>query len=482
MAISRFTTLEFIDLLDPSETRYASIAADMIQHNKWINPQVLTPDGWANYLSKPPLHLWLIGIAFKLFGIDEWTARLPSFLGYLILIGCAYVIAKKIAGKSCALLSASFCAISPLLFFVAGGCIMDITLSAAISLALTSFFLMQSSNKPTFFSYGYFIAAGLAFMIKGPIALVFSSMPVIGFYGVNYLQRKGTVPLRWKSGILIFLAITLPWLLAAEISSPGSIKYFLWNENVLRFLVPDYGDRYGDGHRYPYGTIFIHFFLGFSVPLALFAWLMRKNLSSIKEKLVNSDLGLAWLAFLGLWALGPTLFFSIARNILPSYILPGSTGVAIILGYLTVTIKTDELSRIKAFVGKVTCSIFIAYTLVILVWGTFLSFDKSAEYVLREVVRSENFAEAKAEKQNQIIGVVGTENLSPLWLAQAWENELPQPILIKYLHDQEELDNINADVDHLIVRVNNHGESEIAVDEAGFALAGSYGRWHWYAR
>jgi 4-amino-4-deoxy-L-arabinose transferase-like glycosyltransferase len=157
--IGRFLTLEFIDLLDPSETRYAFIAAYMLKSQDWITPQLATPEGIVPFLSKPPLHYWLVALSYNLFGIDEWSSRLPSYLAFLVLIGCCYVVTTRLRGKYYGILASLLCGISPLLYFVAGGTTVDATLSAFVALALTAYFFYQEDlrkHKHPYYGYLFF--------------------------------------------------------------------------------------------------------------------------------------------------------------------------------------------------------------------------------------------------------------------------------------------------------------------------------------
>jgi hypothetical protein len=43
--------------------------------------------------------------------------------------------------------------------------------------------------------------------------------------------------------------IVVPYFWLVELRQPGFLKYFLINENIMRFLVQEYGDRYGAGRE-----------------------------------------------------------------------------------------------------------------------------------------------------------------------------------------------------------------------------------------
>ena len=76
LAIVWLSTLGFRHLIPSDEGRYAEIAREMLASGNWLVPK------YNDYLyfEKPPLHLWMTALAFKVFGLGEWQARLWSGL------------------------------------------------------------------------------------------------------------------------------------------------------------------------------------------------------------------------------------------------------------------------------------------------------------------------------------------------------------------------------------------------------------------
>ncbi|MGH3056119.1 MAG: ArnT family glycosyltransferase, partial [Gaiellaceae bacterium] len=68
---------------DPNEGEYAEVAREMVETGNWISPQL----NYVPFLNKPPLTYWLIGAADLTFGINELSARLPSAVAALIIVG-----------------------------------------------------------------------------------------------------------------------------------------------------------------------------------------------------------------------------------------------------------------------------------------------------------------------------------------------------------------------------------------------------------
>src|SRR5690349_18968441 len=60
-------------LLDDADSVHAEAAREMLLRHDWVTLYV---DG-IRYLEKAPLMYWTMAASFKLFGIHEWSARLP---------------------------------------------------------------------------------------------------------------------------------------------------------------------------------------------------------------------------------------------------------------------------------------------------------------------------------------------------------------------------------------------------------------------
>ncbi len=66
-------------LYDPHESLYAEVAREMVVRGDWLTPHL----NGTRYLDKPPLFYWLIAIAYTVFGVSEFSARLPIALAGL---------------------------------------------------------------------------------------------------------------------------------------------------------------------------------------------------------------------------------------------------------------------------------------------------------------------------------------------------------------------------------------------------------------
>jgi 4-amino-4-deoxy-L-arabinose transferase-like glycosyltransferase len=69
-----FSGLGALGLVGPDEPRYAAIARAMAETHDWITPRL-----WGTpWFEKPVLYYWAAGISIRIFGVSEFSVRLPS--------------------------------------------------------------------------------------------------------------------------------------------------------------------------------------------------------------------------------------------------------------------------------------------------------------------------------------------------------------------------------------------------------------------
>src|ERR1041384_2591923 len=61
-------------LMDDADTVHAEAAREMAQTGDWVTLKI---DGGIRYLEKAPLMYWLVAASYKVFGVHEWSTRLP---------------------------------------------------------------------------------------------------------------------------------------------------------------------------------------------------------------------------------------------------------------------------------------------------------------------------------------------------------------------------------------------------------------------
>ena len=83
------------------EAFYAQVSREIIRSGNWID---LTWGG-AVWNDKPPLCMWATALFFKLFGVNEFAARLCSALAGIGTVIFTYLLAFRIFSRRVAMLS-----------------------------------------------------------------------------------------------------------------------------------------------------------------------------------------------------------------------------------------------------------------------------------------------------------------------------------------------------------------------------------------
>ena len=301
---------------DPDEGRYTNVALNMLEGGNWLEPMRSDEVG---HWTKPPLAYWAIASSVAVFGHNPWAARLPAALSYLLCVWLAARIARRLAPGAqhqAALVYAT------MLFPVGAAQLIttDYVLAACETLAMWAWVEARFGDglRARRWLWLMWVGFALAFLAKGPPGL----LPLLAVAGFELLTRGTPRPrlLQWQ-GVLLFLAIALPWYVAVVARNPGLLQYFLGNEVVARVASDDF-NRHGEW--YGWLVIYAPTLLIGTLPwtVALLRW-ARGLPASVRGWRTRAGRGadLPGLA-LALWLLLPLLVFCVSRSRLPLYVLP----------------------------------------------------------------------------------------------------------------------------------------------------------------
>jgi 4-amino-4-deoxy-L-arabinose transferase-like glycosyltransferase len=265
-------------LMDDVDAVQAQIARNMLDSGDWVTAHL---DGIA-YLEKSPLKYWMIAVAYEIFGVRDWVARLPVALSAVLLCWLTFRIGSWAFSVRAGLYAGLILATCTGLFLFTRIQIPDVTITVTIALAMWAFLraLDPDERRPAVWSMVMAAAIGAGMLLKGLIAALFpiaAALLYLGFTG-QFLSRQAWKRLAPFRGAAIALLIAAPWHVLATLrnppyfdltlhSEPGTYRGFFWfyfmNEHVLRFL----------NLRYPrdYNTVPRAYFWLFHL-LWLFPW------------------------------------------------------------------------------------------------------------------------------------------------------------------------------------------------------------------
>jgi 4-amino-4-deoxy-L-arabinose transferase-like glycosyltransferase len=246
-------------LLDDVDTIHAEAAREMVLRHDWVT---LYTNG-IRYLEKAPLMYWSVAASYEIFGVKDWSTRLPLMLGVLALLLVTYALGKHAYGERAGLYSAVVLGTSLGPYIFTRFQIPDIIVG--LWLALSAYFFLRSleqENPSRWVCWGFAATCALNVLTKSLIGLVFP-LASIFIYLLVTRNLRHILKLRLLSSTLIFLAIAAPWHILAALRNPGegTVRGFLWfyfvNEQFLRYL----------GRRVPagYDTVPLLIFWGLTV-------------------------------------------------------------------------------------------------------------------------------------------------------------------------------------------------------------------------
>ncbi|MGB1296793.1 MAG: ArnT family glycosyltransferase [Psychrobium sp.] len=347
----RLMSLGFYPLYDTTEARYGEIARIMLETGNWVTPQF---DYNIPFWGKPPFQTWISGASFGIFGVNEFAARLPHFLCNLVTLGIVYRFAKQTIGKQRAIYSVIVLSACIGFTITAGTVMTDSALLMATTLAMTSYWRCYIGDNRTQNGLLFFAALSLGMLIKGPVAVVIIGIALVTWSISQRCFIKALSALPWFKGMGLFLALTLPWYIWAEIRSPGFFEYFIIGEHIQRFLVSGWqGDLYGTAHKEPRGMIWIFWLAGaFPWSFLLITRFFKAGIHEVQRRQSQPKNPLT--SYLCCWMLAPLFLFTMSGNILPAYVLPGIAA----MGLLTALLITSQ--RVLAAMAIVSYALLVS--------------------------------------------------------------------------------------------------------------------------
>lgn len=317
-------------LLDDVDSVHAEAAREMLFRHDWVT---LYTNG-IRYMEKAPIMYWSIATSYRLFGVSDWSTRLPLMLGVLGLLLATYKLGQYAYGEAGGLYAAVVLATSIGPYIFTRFLIPDLLVGLWLTIGYFFFLRSLEEDPPSRITcWGFALTCALNVLTKGLIGLVFPA-GAIGLYLLLTGNLKHLLRLRLVSSTLVFFVIAAPWHVLAAIRNPsqGAAKGFLWfyfiNEHLYRFL----NKRVPPG----YDTVPLLIFWGL-----LLAWLLPW---SVFLPQASRDIPVRWRELRGqldrrrrsnllffLWALVIVGFFSFSTR-QEYYTIPGLPGLALLVG------------------------------------------------------------------------------------------------------------------------------------------------------
>jgi 4-amino-4-deoxy-L-arabinose transferase-like glycosyltransferase len=340
-----FSHLGAIGFVGPDEPRYAWIARDMAETGDWVTPRLYGKP----WFEKPPLYYWGAAICFKLFGVSEAAARLPSAISALLATLAMGLLAWRVYGAETGRWLLLLLPTTVGMIGFSHAAATDMPFSAMLTIAMVSAAVLlrlvpdksnengaqhsvdsaQDKAAPlrgagavtvrrwlALILFGFFL--GLAVLAKGPAGIILCGGAVF-FWALFTKRWRDTLRLLHPAGIAAFCMTALPWYILCARRNPDFFRIFIIEHNFKRYLTPEFQ------HVQPFWFYFPVLFV------ALYPWvgMTISSFTSVFRRKIETQLDNP-ATYVLCWALFPIIFFSLSKSKLPGYILPATPALVLL--------------------------------------------------------------------------------------------------------------------------------------------------------
>lgn len=228
-------------LLLPDEGRYVGVAWHMLASGDYLTPRL---DGMP-FFHKPPLFYWLTAASLQVFGDNAWAGRLCSVLAATVLVTVFYVFLRRYARGRSAGLAVVILVVQPFLFGAAHYANLDMLVAMLMCLTIMAgadaVFRRDQILDDRLSLTGMYAAAAAGFLAKGLIGVVLPG-GVLFFWLLARRRFDAILRLLWWPGIVLFLVLTLPWMVIMQVRHPDFFHYYIVVQHFQRFLEPGFNN------------------------------------------------------------------------------------------------------------------------------------------------------------------------------------------------------------------------------------------------
>ena len=314
----------------PDEGRYADVGRWMWVSGDWLTPRL---DGLP-FFHKPPLLYWLEAVSMQMFGATPWAARSVVAMHACLMWGLMWHCVRHFADAVTARRAAWMLG-SSLAFLVGGQYVNhDMMVATWMGVAIWCFAraLLHPEGVHANWARAGFVACALGVLSKGLIGLLLPGLVLTLWVSWTWQWRK-VWALPWVSGVLLFMAVALPWFVLAAQVHPDMLAYMFGTHQFGRYTATTFNNAH------PW------WFYGVAVVVLLFPWVFfaaadgwQRVQAHARHKLLGKApsppaasgdmLGRValnqgpWISLCWIWILAILVFFSIPNSKLIGYALP----------------------------------------------------------------------------------------------------------------------------------------------------------------
>ena len=310
-----------LPVMDRDEARFATASKTMLHTKDFIDIKMVDEPRY----KKPVGIYWLQTFSNYILGSfpygEIWVYRIPSILGIFTCLIFVFIKIRSILSLRIACMSVFFLTLSLLTISESHQAKTDGVLFLLVTFCnLLVFDVIRNKRIKDFRICLFWTSLAAGILIKGPIIILFTLMPLLIF---SLVKRENFFKFFWLTkAFLLFLIISIPWFILISIKSGG----IFWDESIGNDLFNKVKSGQ-ESHGFPPGyysfLIFIFFWPGSIFLIGCIKYL-KSRFKLIKE---NDDLTL----YLIICFISPFFLFELIPTKLPHYIYPTYVPLSILI-------------------------------------------------------------------------------------------------------------------------------------------------------
>jgi len=314
-----------------AESNFALGARDMIAKGEYLLPHAAHEAP----LNKPPLQYWLIGLSYAVLGVSHGASRVPAALCAMAVVALVYVVGSRMRDPVTGLTAGGVLATSYIFWSFARLAMNDMLFTLWVTAALACWLpvLTDQTRRPAPLAHAGTAAVALAFLTKGPLALVLCALPVV-IVAVAARDARLVGRLRPVTGAVVFLGVAAPYFLLvwAQYGIEPLVNWFV-NENLQRFT----------GTSYETSQVPVLFELGALLgDFAPWSPLLVATACTWRRLADGSPARRRSLVLLLGWVAAPVVFFSVSSFKLDYYFMTSLPALALLVALTPLDAQTGR--------------------------------------------------------------------------------------------------------------------------------------------
>jgi 4-amino-4-deoxy-L-arabinose transferase-like glycosyltransferase len=265
-----------VPLTGRDEGRFAQASREMLARGDLVVPTFAGVDRY----HKPILFYWCCAASLALFGVSPWAARLPSIVAAVAVVAVVAWSARRRWGEGAGALAGLLLAATVVFNLEARACTADMVMVLPTVIAMLALQRLVVGSGGGAAALVFWVAMAAAVLAKGPVAPAVAVATGVGLWAVGRewrrwevavaavllglgwlgvgavvlalatlialgaavrspVARRALAGLRWRWGVPLFLALVLPWVLAAQAATGGAFLAEAIGHHVVdRALTP----------------------------------------------------------------------------------------------------------------------------------------------------------------------------------------------------------------------------------------------------